>query len=283
MKIIFQHPPTGTKDPFKDFEPWNPRHYPEGGGVYIYGLRTIVNGVLKFIPLVVGQSDDLQNRLHKDHYMGKFANPLAIILGNGSLHSGDPKEIWDFSNSFLTIPELVKIYKDIDSYDNTLGKKNKVAHVALLKNLIFFQDCNFFHLKHAVNPIFKKKNIKTEQSVKYLVNMLTGGLTKNTNDIIQHISKILLSLNCFRDSFYFVYAIKSEGINLLNMHDRESAEKATKKQLKSIKLYTTADARKGKEMPIQIDLTEIQDELVNVGSRQYNDLNGNYKNPLIIK
>jgi hypothetical protein len=113
--------------------------------------------------------------------------------------------------------------------------------------------------------------------------MLTGGLTKNTNDIIQHISKILLSLNCFRDSFYFVYAIKSEGINLLNMHDRESAEKATKKLLKSIKLYTTADARKGKEMPIQIDLTEIQDELVNVGNHSNNDSEGNYIKHLIIK
>jgi hypothetical protein len=284
MKVTFQHPQTGTNNPLLDFQPSNPDHYRFENelGVYIYGLRAMVNGVFKFIPLVVGQGQ-LHERLYVDHYMGKFANPLAILLGSKILCSGDAKELWDFSNSFLTIQDLKKIYEDIKVYDSALGKRNKLELVVKLKHLVFFQNSNFFHLKHDAKLLTNQNNIKTEQSVEYLINMINKGFTENTDDIIQHISKILLSLNCFRDRFYFVYASKREGSDLSDEQERESIEKATKKHLKSINLYTTADARKGKEISIQIDLTKIQNELVNVGNHSYNDSEGNYIKHLIIK
>lgn len=282
MKVTFQHPQTGTNNPLMNFQPSNPDHYPKGSGVYIYGLRAMVNGVFKFIPLVVGQGQ-LHERLYVDHYKGKFANPLAVLLGSKILRSGDAKELWDFSNSFLTTQDLKKIYEDIKVYDSAMGKRNKLELVVKLKHLVFFQNSNFFHLKHDAKLLTNQNNIKTEQSVEYLINMINKGFTENTDDIIQHISKILLSLNCFSNRFYFVYASKCEGSDLSDEQERESIEKATKKYLKSINLYTTADARKGKEMSIQIDLEEIQNELVNVGNHSYNDSEGNYIKHLIIK
>lgn len=287
MKVTFQHPPTGTTNPLIDFDPSNEKHYPTKNetGVYIYGIRAKVGSHLKFIPIVVGEGN-LFKRLYKDHYLGKLANPLAILLGDNSKKSGDAKELWDFSNNNMSIPELVNIYKDIDLYDKYLGKRGKLSLVAPLHNLIFYQDRDFFHLKHSISPLGGNVNVKTEESIDYLIDIITKGYTTNIKVIREHASRILLTLGNFRDRFYFVYS-SAENHPEIDFTDKgvlHSTEKQTKGKLKKINIHTSAGEMAGTvNGSIEIDLSQVQDELVNIGSHPFNDANGNYINPLIIK
>lgn len=291
MKITFHHPQKPkdavTWNPLADFDPSNEMHYPEKDvlGVYIYGIRAKVNGVLKFIPIVVGEGK-LHQRLYKDHYIGKFANPLYILLGDKTKKSGDAKELWDFSNSNLSIYDLINIYNDINKYNTFLGKRGKLSMVVHLNNLIFFQNSDFFHLKHATKPLNKKINIKTEESIDYLLDILIKGYTTNVVDIREHASRILLTLRNFREEFYYVYACAKNNpeIDFINKGVLHSIEKQTKEKLQSINLHTSAGEVQGSiKDSIEIDLSEIQNQLVNIGGHEYNDANGNYINPLIIK
>jgi|688.fasta_scaffold367516_2 hypothetical protein len=280
MKVYFYHPPTKTTNPLVDFEPWNGEHYPteKETGVYIYGIRVKIDGHLKFVPIVVGEGV-LFKRLYKDHYLGKFSNPLATLLGHSTKNSGDAKELWDFSNSNLTVSELEKIYLDIDSYDKALGKRGKLSLVAKLPNLIFFQDSNFFHLKHTLSPVEKNINIKIEESIDYLMDILVKGHITKTKDIREHVSRILLTLGNFRDRFYYVYASAKNnlGIDFTDKGILLSIEKQTKDKLKKINIFTSADERVGTIMdPIGIDLSQIQNELVNIGEHDFNNSNGSY-------
>jgi hypothetical protein len=287
MKITFQHPPTGTVNPLIDFDPTNEKHYPtkNESGVYIYGIRAKVDSRLKFIPIVVGEGN-LFKRLYNDHYLGKFANPLAIIIGDSSKKSGDAKELWDFSNTNMSIPELVNIYNDIDLYDKCLGKRGKLSLVAPLHNLIFYQDRDFFHLKHSISPLGGNVNVKTEGSIDYLMYIITKGYTTNIKAIREHASRILITLGNFRDRFYFVYA-SAKNHPEFDFSDKgvlHSIEKRTKENLKKINIYTSAGETAGKiKGSIKIDLSGIQNELVNIGEHDFNNPNGNYKNPLILK
>lgn len=286
MTVTFFHPPTGTTNPLIDFEPWNEDHYPAKNetGVYIYGIRANVDGHLKFIPIVVGEGK-LLKRLHNDHYLGKFATPLAILSGYSTKESGDAKELWDFSNSNMTVSELEKIYQDIDAYDKALGKKGKLSLVAKLPNLIFFQDRNFFHFRHSSSMIAGNVNIPTDKSIDYLMDMLVKSYTSNIEAIREHASRILLTLGNFRDRFYYVYASAKNNpeIDFTDKGVLRSIEKQTKDKLKKINLHTSASAFSGKfKNPIGVDLSEIQNELVNIGKHSFNESNGNYKQPLIL-
>lgn len=284
MKVVFKHPPTGTKNPLRHFDPSNPNHYPKKGtyGVYIYGLRLKINGVLKFIPIVVGEGD-LFVRLFNDHYNKKFAIPLLNILGRSGKKSKDAKELWDFAKTHYTLPELSRIYADMKKYDSQIGKRGKLSKIVHLNHLIFFQDHNFFLLKHGAST-FGKKNIKIEQSIQYLINMLVSRYAANSNNIGNHISKIISTLANFRDNFYYVFACCEDNDDKIDYNDeyiRWSIEKQTKNKLDGIKLYTTADARKGSLVPKhKIDLRKVQNELVNVGGHKYGY--PDYNSPLIM-
>lgn len=291
MSIIFHHPPTGTANPFADFRPWDSGHYPpeREKGVYIYGIRARVDGHMKFIPIVVGEGV-LHTRLFKDHYLGKFANPLSILLGDRSKKSGDAKELWDFSKSDLSVGEIVNIYKDIDEYDNCLRKKNKLNLVSQLQNLIFFRDRDFFHLKHLPSvPLSGKRiNLKAEESIDYLIDTIACNPNNNSR-ISQHVKRILSTLGSFRDRFYYVYASNANNpdrdpeIDFTNKGVLRSIEKQTKEKLKTINIQTSAGATPGViANSIDIDLSIIQKELVNVGGHSYNDVTGNYVTPLIL-
>jgi hypothetical protein len=287
MKITFQHPQTGTANPLIDFDPTNEKHYPtkNESGVYIYGIRAKVDSRLKFIPIVVGEGN-LYKRLYKDHYLGKFANPLAILLGDNSKKSGDAKELWDFSKTNMSIPELMNIYKDIDLYDKYLGKRGKLSLVALLHNLIFFQNSDFFHLKHSISPLGGNVNVKTEESIGYLIDIIVKGYTTNNKNISVHASRILLTLGNFRDKFYYVYASAKNNpeTDFADKGVLHSIEKQTKEKLKKINIHTSAGEMAGTiKDSIEIDLSGIQNELVNIGEHDFNNPNGNYKNPLILK
>ena len=90
----------------------------------------------------------------------------------------------------------------------------------------------------------------------------------------------------FRDNFYFIYATNEKNnieINFNSEEIRRYMEKQTKDNLTSINIHTTADTKsKIKTPPIQIDLTNVRKELINTGNHNYNDISGNYKNPLIL-
>ena len=74
MRVTFQHPPvpinpkTGKLDPFKDFQPKNPAHYPHSSqnGIYIWGLKMKFGDVQKFVPIYVGIGE-LYKRLYDTH------------------------------------------------------------------------------------------------------------------------------------------------------------------------------------------------------------------------
>jgi hypothetical protein len=282
--VVFKHPLTNNS--LVNFDPSNKNHYPQKGekGVYIYGLRLKIDGELKFIPIVVGESDDLHRRLFTEHYKEKFDNPLSILLGIPSNASGDAKEIWDFSKRNYQLNELIAIYNDLSYYDSQLYSRNKCLNVATLSHLIFFQNSDFFHLKHNAIPLVNKIKVKTENSIDVLINLINNGGI-NVIDVKQHIGKILSTLVNFRDNFYFVYAkndLDNAELDFNNEVIRLDIEKQTKDKLKLINIHTTADAKSvDKTIPIKIDLSNVRNELINIGNHNYND-NGNYINPFII-
>ena len=71
--------------------------------------------------------------------------------------------------------------------------------------------------------------------------------------------------------------------SLNTVANRHAAEVATKSVLKKLRINTTADSnRKGNITLInQIDLSNIQNDLVNLGNHPYNN-HENYQIPLII-
>lgn len=289
MTITF-HPPTGTKDPFNDFDPKDKTQYPEGAGIYIYGIRSKVDNVRKFIPIVVGESADLRKRLYEGHYNGKFFKPHEILVGNNALRSGDPKELWDFSTLNLSRQNVQDLYNDTAQYNlipNNAGLR--VINVAGLQHLIFFQDANFYHHRLNIQPNLWKTDLKIEQSIYYLHSLSKICGMQNTREISELSSKIISSLFNFKQNFYFVYAAeKKEKLNqnqntfFSDEKNRKAAEHQLKQKLKSINIHTTADDKNIQiNIPLEFDLTNIQEHLVNIGGHPY-DVNGEYKN-LVIK
>lgn len=297
MTITFHHPPVpNSTNPLVDFQPADISHYPgnKEKGIYIYGIRAKVDGGLKFIPIVVGEGGDLRKRLYNDHYLGKFATPLARLFGDLSGVSGDAKEIWDFSKYEFTLSEIIAIYADALIYDtNPLKISPKVAYAAKLNNLIFFQDETFFYLKHGMAQPAAKRDIKVEESIKQLFALVprTSYIPLiQLNSINQHITRILSTLINLKSNFYYLYASNkdennSEGLNniLTNVPTRKDVEFIIKDKLSLIHIYTTADAKNsGALTKVNINLSKIQNELVNVGSHRYIDTStGEYKKPLI--
>jgi hypothetical protein len=68
-----------SKNPFIDFNPSNPNHYPQGAGVYISGIRVVIDGEINFVPICVGETKDLKKRLFEDHFVGKFLKNLENL------------------------------------------------------------------------------------------------------------------------------------------------------------------------------------------------------------
>jgi hypothetical protein len=291
MKIIFQHPPTGTKDPFKDFEPWNPRHYPKGGGVYIYGLKLKIDNLLKFVPLYVGISENLDKRLWQ-HYNEEKAG------GNSKWHL--------FSYAGITSStDLQNLYHDMQ----ILSSKKGLNHSRFTNTLIWFNNASFFDFKLKL-PAGTSNYISNTGVISSIIQ--SGDLDaihfKNSICGANRLkSKIIESKALFDNNYYFVYSSLSENLIVNEYHPlfsdfedykatkkymngkkngpgrkiAENIEMATKRKLETINIHTSAKAH-GKLHEMEIFLSEIQNELVNVGNHSYNDSNGNYINPLII-
>jgi hypothetical protein len=260
MKL--KHPPVIdsngniSTNPFIDFDPNNPNHYPEGAGVYIYGVKVEVDNQLKFVPVCVGESLNLRKRLLNDHYHGKFVKNHQNIINGTNKRISEKKELWNFSLTQMTMLQVAHLYCDMRIYSIMRNERNRTSNQFLerlnkLKNLIYFQNENFFNIKH--NLIFQPNhsNISaSEAAAKYSGSSM---MIKET-------------LKNFCENFYFVYAddLELAGHSLLNVEDRLNVEVKLKDFLgDNYCIYTTADSnRKGRGFDVNFDFTAIVNELV---------------------
>lgn len=290
MTITFHHPPTGTVNPLIDFEPWNTKHYPNNDevGVYICGLRAKVAGELKFIPIVVGEGN-LYDALCKRHYDGKYVKAFNNLT-NTPKNISEKKEIWDFSKWRYELVDLLDIYTDMDFYDG-LPRNNRnnltfLTQIASLKSLLYFQNNQFYNFRFGFTET--QADIRADEAVFLLGEKCENQAYANCKYLIRaNTTNLILTLKNFTENFYFVYAVEPT-LNLPNQKDaranRLAAEIATKSALKRIGIKTTADSnRKGNiDVNLEIDLSLVQNELVNISNHPFNDTNGNYIKSLII-
>jgi hypothetical protein len=259
-KVTFNNPISG----FSDFSPSDINLYPSGPGVYIYGLRRLIDNKLVFIPLYVGIALDLQKRLWQ-HYCEERTD------GNSKWY------VFDYT-SLSTINSIQKLYEDMKQADSYRGINLK----RFSENLIWFNHKDFFNSKLDTNNSNYISNSGVLSSI-----LSNGDLDKiklPSSTILKN--KIIDSKHQFDDNFYFVYSslsnnvefedksVKLDSNNYLNGRKNgigksiaESIEVATKSKLKTINIYTSAKAH-GKILPMQIDLTCIKDNLINLTDQQ---------------
>jgi hypothetical protein len=307
IQVKFNVPKDQHNNPIINFDPRIQDHYPKGkAGIYIYGLKLrFEKKVEKFVPLYVGVSSDLNDRLYNDHFTKNH------LKGNGT------KDLWDFSENEYSLNDIYKRYAEMHHYDFINNYRNRKSAVGVyresenymnellkLEYLLFFQNRNYFNVKNGLPFIHYKTETERELNHQDAIN--------NASYIVQK-SNIINTQLCYNSKFYFVYATmddvvqigkKDEEIHDLNklypdyekidsfgtvvkkkhgfkVKVAERIELATKKALNTIGIHTTAEA-KGEIFDMNIDLSEIQNELVNMGGHPYNE-NGTYKDSLIIK
>ena len=280
-------------DPVKKglYNPLKPGDFskiPKCPGIYIYGVKIKLYGHPKevFIPLYVGIMNDLQYRLNY-HY-----NNLNN-RGNGK------KEIFDLS-LMKNLQDVNSLYIDMKEYDKYKGIHKNRINIPLL---IWLNGSKYFdeRLCLTVGTSKYKKDSGVQNSIK------TGGDldTISTKNALILKNKIIETKNIYTSSFHFVY-VELEDVcnNILDIdelfkeandyrlnkkyttnkknasgkHIAEKVELATKKALQKIGIYTTAKANGG-TICMEIDLSEIKADLVNIGGHSYGTP---YKTPLLI-
>jgi hypothetical protein len=293
MTITFHHPPTGTVNPFKDFTPGNIHHYPDKAGVYIFGLKIPISGIIKFVPIYVGIAKNLRNRLWQ-HYCEERTG------GNSKWY------VFDYA-SIKTGADVVDLYNCMRIADS----KKRFNKFRFSEKLIWFNDSRFFDWKLGINGI---SGYVSHSGV--LASILPDGdlnhiSIKNPSSNANNLkSMIENSKSLFDQGFYFAYSCLSKDDISIDKHHplfqlfdeynngnvymnsrkngpgknlAERIELAAKSSLATINIYTSAKAV-GEIHKMEIDLQEIQNELVNVGGHAYNvDSTGNYVTPLILK
>jgi hypothetical protein len=279
LKVVFHHPPN-VDNPFDNFNPQN-GYYPDKKGVYIYGLRLVIGNNKKFVPIYVGIAYDgtLKTRL-KDHHYKK----------NCTGGAGE-KELWDFC-SITSIEEIHKTYSEMYIYDyiNDPQKKTRTSEAYLkilvyLKKLLFFKNRNYFNLKNNLSFVA----LLTEETRELNHSDAITDYPKIANEIIG-IKSI------FTNDFYYVYASFDEIETQINQNENKKQftkfqspkdklqciEYATKKALNILGIHTTARVESRAEiLDMDIDFSEIKEELVNMGGHPYN-YNKEYTDKLLI-
>jgi hypothetical protein len=282
MTITFHHPPTGTVNPLIDFEPWNEKHYPETKGIYINGIRLKINGIMKFVPVYVGIAfdDSLRNRLFNHHY--KKYKTCGKGVGKGN------KDIWNFS-SVTDLSELLQVYVEMYHYDNINNYNHKAVRTSeeylrallTLNYLLFYQNRNYFVMK--AGGAFTNLG-RSERELNHCDAIGEGF---DLDGQIQRIKAV------YDTDFYFVFCpiedilpqLEEKGnkelfANYISMSAQlERIERATKRALNIIGIHTTAKAE-GEFLDMNIDLTNIQEDLVNLGGHPYNS-EGHYSKLII--
>lgn len=308
MIVTFHHPPAKdaagrqSPNPFRDFNPNDPTHYPDGTGVYIYGLRlNIVNTNIgiklyeknevpidhenwKFVPLYTGIA-------HAPNTMGSLRRRLQIDHYNKERTDGNSeKEMFDFSLLQFDIANLISRYTAMGLYDSFLGNPgpgSKLSKIYNIEHLIWFRDLTFYLLNCGVSPLMPKLDSKQFDTIRPGGNFDNDIIPAFTTYINQNREKIRATKKRFYDHFYFVYAqFKDKDHQLIkekpDISEMEhpalwelggekpdetflnGIEHATKQALKGLGIYTTADSKQKTTETINIDLKEIIDKLVNV-------------------
>ena len=235
---------------------------PTVAGVYIYGLLLDVPNEVgkiekKFCPLAVGEASlrksmkGLRGRLNDEKY------ELYKTGGAGV------KELFDFSNKCYTRAKLRAIYDDMRVYDLLLNSGNKLDKLMEKfnpdepTNFIYFQDFNFF------NHILKQPIIKPNDNKPHPVALST--LRKvNTRISNTYADKIEKTKKNYEDLFYFVLAYGEPTGAFATKRDRENIESNAKLSLQKMGIYTTEKHRKKDVPEIHIDLSEIEDILIDL-------------------
>jgi hypothetical protein len=262
--LKLQHPPVinssgiVSKNPFNEFDPNNSMHYPIGSGVYIYGIKVEIDGEIKFVPICVGESENLKDRLRIDHFIGKFQKNYSNLFSTKQKNISEKKELWDFSKNQLSILDIAKIYCDMRLYilmnsDSNRTTLEYMLRLNQLKSLIYFQNNNYFNAKYGKHHENPHQNISASEAC------IEFPTSKN---------KISGTLKNFVDNFYFVYAntIDNNEVNLDVREDRLNIEvKLNQELIDQFNIYTTADKnRKGRDFYVQFDFSLIRQQMVNL-------------------
>lgn len=280
MIIQFQHPSNG----FKTFDPSNDAHYANlnASGVYIYGIRIEFkfNNTLnrKFLPLCVGETSNLKKRLFNDHYQ-------QLKTGGNS-----KKEVFNWGR-ITNYKDIVDNYIDMKNY-----QQSKAFHNSNLENLIWYNNPNFFNNKLGIktpNGSIYKSNTGIMKSISNNTDL--DIIFINNNRLLSALKlkyDIKLTKEIFNKDFYFVYArlddqshmtqdfefeLQKLYSNFRNPNNYNSSdgqrfakriELATKKALNKIGIHTTAKAD-GEMHSMDIDLTKVSNDLINLGNHPY--------------
>ena len=274
---------------------YNPSHpsdfskIPDRPGIYIHGFKIFIGIEEKFVPIYVGNAKDLRGRIGQHYFEEKMWN------GNSK------KEVFSFRNP-MTLKELNDVYTDMAIYNSYKGSDiNRFS----LNSLVWFNNSRFFDFRLGL----------PEGTSKYVSN---SGHSSSINDDFEYINslypnqevrdlrtKIIETQFLYNDRYCFVFATLDKDITvdeddkyyndfkefklndnyfLLTKHGPgrricEIGEHATKTTLDEIGIHTTAKSVVN-DVPVNVDLRNVQDILVNTGNHNYG--NTVFNKPLII-
>ena len=210
MQVVFQHPPTGTSNPFNNFVPSNTNHYPNCSGIYIYGLRLVVGRVKKFVPLYVGIGGNIFNRLYTHHYL------LSKTSGKSK------KELFDFSLPNFHLNDVRDRYSEMLIYDVATNRRYRIQQplVFNLPHLVYFQSSCIYNYKFSLPAIGDVNHV---DAIQHLRKYTQNNAAKTCADNIENTKAK------FDDDFYFVYASLYDGKHVVVENDLNEKFKITKK------------------------------------------------------
>jgi hypothetical protein len=284
---------SSSSKPWK-FNPNELNAIPNKPGVYIVGVKIDINGQgEKFCPLIVGQSTNLKNRItgHRD--------PDNTSTSRGELNSF--KEIFNFE---VLHKNPSNFYEDIKIWDEGWISKHhkKRTDLKILcesiklnhNSLIWFPNPIFYDVYFGVasniniNVALNRHNATIQKR-----NNLTDISSQNAKDLINKINKARTQIN---DNYFIAYAYSNsemnEDVDFKNVVLREEIESATKwKLLNHLKISTYAGINgagkniwskleTGQNINLDLDLSAIQNDLVNLGGHTFGS--PNYNSPLIL-
>lgn len=289
MKVKFNHPFVKGNNPIEEFNPNDISQYPNGAGVYCYGFRKIIDDRKVFVPLYVGISENLKDRLFQ-HYKEERTN------GNSKWY------VFDYS-VLKSSNDVTDLYNDMMISDSSKGINN----CRYSEKLIWFNHESFFNHKLNVSCSEYKSNSGVRSSIKdngdldlIQSNKPLSGANKLKDSIKQ--SKAI-----FDNDFYYIYSSLdsdvevNKGDELFDLYQTylsnkvykigrkngpgkticEKIEHLTKTKLVQLGIYTAAKSH-GKIISGNIDLSLIRNELVVIKNQQLIKDNGYYVNPLIL-
>lgn len=236
MNVQFESPETaldsdGNKIWKKGFNPTNPLDFdliPNEPGVYIVGVKLLLNGIETFFPLYVGEASYLKVRLNK-HYKERSTK-----------NSNSTKEIFDLSNilkSYKDLYEALKAYNDLWTFNSIKKGGSKKKHKMYCNDkieefLIYFQ-CSSY-LNFCLNLDVKTSCWKdmNHKDFNDYVSILNTSSSKKLLDSYN------LTKECVQDNFYFSYCILPNT----SQAQRQVVESQTKYYLEQLyTIYTSSD------------------------------------------